>query len=75
MAVLLQNVFSVFNEMREVADLSKDDPIMWHYDGTDKVDKSRVDRFCAKCLRLADEIFLDSLNLSPSEYLCVDPTL
>ena len=73
MAVLLQNVFAVFNEMEEVADSTKDDQTMWKYDGTDKVTKERVDSFCSKCLRLADEIFVDSLNLIPSEYLYVDP--
>ena len=66
MAVLLQNIFSIYNELNEKIDESK---VEWKYDGKDEVDPGRVQSFCDKCLRLADELFLDSLNLDPTEFL------
>jgi len=64
MAVLLQNVFALFDELNESYDNSV---VSWKFDGTDTVDPERVGSFCNKCLRLADELFIDSLNLIPAE--------
>ena len=66
MAVLLQNTFSLYDELNETYDESV---VSWKYDGKDLVDPVRIESLCSKCLRLADELFLDSLNLAPSEFL------
>ena len=66
MAVLLQNIFSLFNELSETYDRTE---VSWKYDGKDAVDPDRIKSFCSKCIRLADEVFLDSLNLFPGEFL------
>lgn len=69
MACILQNVFSLFNELNATTDRTQNDYISWKYNGSDIPDPQRVATFCDKCLRLADEIFLDSLNVDPKEYL------
>ena len=64
MAMLLQNVFALFDELNETYDHSEVD---WKFDGKDIVNPARTKTFCDRCLLLADELFLDSLNLNPTE--------
>ena len=69
MTVIRQIVFSLFDEFPKVWEQTEDAYFTWDYGIKDNPYIKRLESFCTKCLHLANENFLGSLNLNPQEYL------